>query len=150
MIVASVEIEDISKIQAKIDEVMKRRIEKGINTKKIRDAFAQFFEVQLYQHPTWQSLINTGPGELSAIFGFRTGTSYDITSTIAEVWKQSFVVDVNFKVGSGSLMELTIKGVLSSLSDVLQLDEAYVPTPKYSLPWLDWLVFRGTAPVIDN
>ena len=115
---------------------------------KIAEALPKLVEDALRQEPEYQSLLN---GQLKAELGI--GNSYDVEAVVKAISSS-----LEFKTQPITISSQTgLKGGFTinmirakDAGGVIGLDIAKVTTPAYSLPWLEWLLFKGNEILIKN
>lgn len=92
--------------------------------------------------PAYQSLISNGPYTLPAMFGFNNGS--DRISSIVDFLINSIKVNV-VAGGTGGSIKMDID-IVSNIDtdDLMRLRVASVNIDGGKIPWLEWLLTRGT------
>jgi hypothetical protein len=144
-------VDSISTITRRINEALAIEINRVLqnNQSNIRNKIVSLIPQWLNQQSAFISLQSNDASSLAGYFGIppsQVGLAVDaITSSVAnstEVTLKKF--DKNLKGG------LQISVQPSDFQNLLSLSAGHVVYAKGDLHWLNWLLTRGSAPIIQN
>lgn len=119
------------------------------STNEIREGIKQLLVASLKQEPEYQALIS---GKLKAEFGIYETNAVD---SIIEKLSDTITIQINPVRSSNMGLSggLTINGIFANdIGGLIGDPDGMVNDSKrgYSLPWLEWLILRGTESLVKD
>jgi len=142
---------DEAEAQKRINAAVLKKLETKIDTKSIKEKLQVFTEKAIKSSDTWNSLLSSEAGSLGADFGIRRGENAGRLDAILEIWLNSIQIQTKFVEKQRTFLAfLRVYGINASFSSTKNLPEAITINKGEKLPWLDWLVLRGSSSVITG
>jgi hypothetical protein len=129
-------------LKPQVDEFIKKRIP------KIEIALRESITDMLKNEPEYQSLMS---GRLKYEFGLPNEVNID---TVVEILANTVSISTEQSVinNRGISIKLKLTALSKDGEPAISSSDAFVVDAKggYALPWLEWLLFKGTEPIVKN
>lgn len=145
-------IDSKAKIARAMNEALSVELNKNLknNTRSAQDKIKSLVPQWIKEQPEIESILDGGVfGSLNAQFGFIAGTAPEAVEAIASAISDSITVEFE-----------TVKDNLSggiifyfqpdNFANILSLPEAFIPALSGPLPWLEWLLTRGSTTIVSG
>jgi hypothetical protein len=132
----------LSALVPEVDDVMKKSV------RNIKNRLTESIKASLVTEPEYSSLVN---GQLKYELGIADSSSVDkiidaVLNTISVQVKKTTIVSNGFK---GGISITVLSG--EDVQGLIKTDIASVFDSKgYYLPWLEWLLLKGTSPLVKQ
>jgi|688.fasta_scaffold865267_2 hypothetical protein len=142
-------LESDGQIAQSIVSALKPQVETLVNKsiKTLQNDIQQDFESALKSEPEYESLKS---GRLKYEFGLPQDVNID---EVVSIMSNSIKIQVTPSMNPTRInMGITISIFDKSGEPAISSDNAFMTDEKrgYSLPWLEWLLFKGTRPLVKN
>tara|TARA_Y100000385_G_scaffold288069_1_gene353777 strand:+ start:394 stop:1029 length:636 start_codon:yes stop_codon:yes gene_type:complete len=140
-----------TKISKDINEAIAKELNKRIR-KRRRRAINQLRSLTfgwVLEQPELQDISKGGQNSLAAQFGIPEGSEEQVANAIALAVRSSLII--NFNTVNNSLkgkIDFAIQP--SDFGNLLSLPEGVVSTDIGQLPWLEWLLIRGSTVIVNG
>lgn len=144
-------IDSSASVRKKMFEALSKDINKNLkkNHTKAQNKIKNLVPSWIREQPEVASILDEGvSNSLNAQLGFVSGTASGAIEAIIQAISQSIEVelDLNNKLNGG----ITFYFQPDNFANVLSLSQSNIPALSGPLPWLNWLLTRGTATVISG
>lgn len=145
-------VDSTAKISKAMNEALSVELNKNLkkNTKRAQDQVKSFIPQWIREQPEIESILDQGVfGSLNAQFGFIAGTAPEAVAAIVSAVSDS--ISVEFEAVNGNLSG-GIRFYLQpdNFANILSLPEGFIPALSGSLPWLEWLLTRGSTIIVSG
>jgi hypothetical protein len=119
------------------------------NTKRAQDQVKSLVPQWIREQPEIQSILDQGVfGSLNAQFGFIAGTAPEAVAAIVSAVSDSIFVE--FKTVANLSGGITFYLQPDNFANILSLPQAFIPALSGSLPWLEWLLIKGSTTIVSG
>lgn len=129
-------------LKPQVDDFLKKRIP------KIEVSLRQMISDMLKNEPEYESLSS---GRLKYEFGLPNEVSID---SIVDILSNTVNIETTQSIinSRGISIKLNLTALSKDGEPAISSSDAFVIDTKggYALPWLEWLLFRGTQPIVKN